>query len=63
MGACENEFEARNSLKKIVDGVGGGRLRKENAAAIYLAFLRRQMEKLAERQPEIEVAAVESLPF
>lgn len=63
VGACENEFEARNSLKKIVDGVGGGRLRKENAAAIYLAFLRRQMEKLAERQPEIEVAAVESLPF
>ncbi len=63
VGACKNEFEARNSLKKIVDGVGGGRLRKENAAAIYLAFLRRQMEKLAERQPEIEVAAVESLPF
>lgn len=63
VGACENEFEARNSLKKIVDGVGGGRLRKENAAAIYLAFLRRQMEKLAERQPEIEVTAVESLPF
>ncbi len=63
VGACENEFEARNSLKKIVDGVGGGRLRKENAAAIYLAFLRRQMEKLAERQPEIEITAVESLPF
>lgn len=63
VGACENEFEARNSLKKIVDGVGGGRLRKENAAAIYLAFLRCQMEKLAERQPEIEVTAVESLPF
>lgn len=63
VGACENKFEARNSLKKIVDGVGGGRLRKENAAAIYLAFLRRQMEKLAERQPEIEVTAVESLPF
>lgn len=62
VGACENEFEARNSLKKIVDGVGGGRLRKENAAAIYLAFLRRQMEKLA-LKPGVDVADAEPLPF
>jgi len=63
VGACANEFEARNSLKKVVDAAGGGRFRKENAATIYLAFLRRQNEKLAERQPEIDLAAAEPLPF
>lgn len=50
VGACENEFEAKNSLKKIVDA-HGGRLIKENIAAVYLDFLRRQNEKLT-AQPE-----------
>lgn len=44
-GACENEFEAKNSFKKIVDA-NGGKLNKTNVAAVYLQFLRRQMEKL-----------------
>jgi len=50
IGACENEFEAKNSFKKIVDD-HGGRLTKENVASVYLAFLRRQYEKL-EAQPQ-----------
>lgn len=54
IGACENEHEARNSLKKIVDQ-HGGRLTQENAAQVYLNFLRRQYEKLAE-QPILEAA-------
>ncbi len=63
VGACANEHEARNSLKKVVDAYGGGRFRKENAAAIYLAFLRHQMEKLAAQQSDVELAASEPLPF
>lgn len=49
-GACENEYEAKNGFKKIVDA-RGGRLNKENVAAVYLAFLRRQMEKLKQLEP------------
>lgn len=55
VGACENDHEACNSFKKIVDA-NGGRLTKANAAAVYLQFLRRQMEKLeaqAELGPEL----------
>ena len=48
-GACENEHEARASLKKIVDARFGGRLTKENMAAVFEAFHARQMEKLHER--------------
>lgn len=56
-GACENQFEAKNSFKKIVEA-NGGRLTKANVAAVYLHFLRRQMEKLAEAeaQPVLEPA-------
>ena len=50
-GACENEHEAKNSFKKIVDA-HGGRLNKSNVAAVYLDFLRRQNEKL-EAQAEL----------
>lgn len=45
VGACGNEFEAKQSFKKIVDA-NGGRLTQENVAAVYLAFLRHQHEKL-----------------
>lgn len=54
VGACENEFEARNSFKKIVDA-HGGKLTKSNVAVVYLDFLRRQNTKLA-TAPEPEFA-------
>ena len=47
-GACENEHEARASLKKIVDAQFGGRLTADNMAAVFEAFHARQMEKLHE---------------
>lgn len=50
VGACDNIHEAKNSFAKIVDD-HGGRLTKSNVGAVYLAFLRRQNEKLAELQP------------
>lgn len=56
-GACANEFEAKNSLKKIVDAAGG-RLTKENMADAMDAFHARQMEKLHEKAD----AAVEDAP-
>ena len=45
--SCANEHEARESFKKIVDA-NGGKLTKENIAVVYLLFLRRQNEKLAQ---------------
>ena len=49
VGACANEFEARNSFKKIVDAYGG-KLTTSNVDKVYLDFLRRQHEKLAQKQ-------------
>ena len=57
-GACENEHEARASLKKIVDAQFGGRLTADNMAAVFEAFHARQMEKLHERTN----AAAEDVP-
>lgn len=51
IGACENEFEAKNSFKKIVDA-NGGRLTKNNVSTVYLQFLRRQMEKLEDAEQD-----------
>lgn len=48
VGACANEFEARNSMKKIVDAYGGN-LTKENIGAVYLDFVRRCNEKLQQK--------------
>lgn len=57
VGACENEFEAKNSLGKIVQA-NGGHLTKKNMAAILLLFLRRQMEKLDMMAQEEQVPVV-----
>lgn len=57
-GACENEFEARASLKKIVDAQFGGKLSAHNMADAFDAFHARQMEKLSEQA----AAAVEDAP-
>jgi hypothetical protein len=52
--ACANEHEARNSMAKIVEA-NGGKMNTVNKRAIFLAFLRRQNEKLQEH-PVIEPA-------
>lgn len=54
-GACKNEFEAKQSFKKIVDEYGG-RLTKENVAAVYLAVLRKWIAK-AQAAPAQEAQA------
>ena len=61
-GACENEHEARASLKKIVDARFGGRLTGDNMAAVFEAFHARQMEKLHERANETVEDAPEINP-
>lgn len=48
IGGCENTFEAKNSMNKIVDAHGG--VSKATLPAIKLAYVRRQREKLAETQ-------------
>lgn len=48
-GACQNEFEAKQSFKKVVDE-HGGRLIKENVAAVYLTVLRKWNRK--RQQPQ-----------
>lgn len=57
-GACSNEFEAKNSMRKIVDGQFGGRLTKDNMTAVFEAFHARQMDKLH----ELANSAVEDAP-
>lgn len=50
VGACENDFEAKNSFRKIVESVSpDGKLTKGNQGAVYAAFFDRQQEKLAEK--------------
>ena len=44
-GACKNEFEAKNSLKKIVDVSFGGRLTTQNKTEVLTAYYHHQMEK------------------
>lgn len=58
VGACGNEFEAKNSLKKIVD-THGGRLNKSNLNDVLIAFHDRQLEKLAEMAVDVEAEADE----
>lgn len=45
IGACKNDFEAKNSLKKIVDTHFGGRLTTQNKTEVLTAFYHHQMEK------------------
>jgi hypothetical protein len=56
IGASENEFSARAAFAKAVDA-HGGRLTKQNASAVYLAFyqerLKRAEEKKAAAQEEV----------
>jgi hypothetical protein len=45
-GYCANDFEARNSFKKVVDQQFGGRMTTGNQHQVLLAFLRHQLEKV-----------------
>lgn len=59
-GACQNEFEAKNSLKKIVDRDFGGKLTKANMRDALLAFYLRQEEKLSELFDAAEAEAAQA---
>ena len=45
-GACQNEFEAKNSMKKIVENKFDGKLTRDNVRQALAAFYQRQQEKL-----------------
>lgn len=62
IGACENDFEAKNSLKKIVDTDFGGRLTTQNKTEVLTAFYNRQQEKLSQATEAVTVAEAEPLP-
>ncbi len=57
-GACKSVFEAKASMKKIVDAQFGGRLHTGNMVDVFEAFHARQMEKLH----EMAEAAVQDAP-
>jgi len=61
-GACKNEFEATNSLSKLVKEQFGGSLTKTNVADVYAAFYAHQMEKLAKANESITVAGAQEMP-
>ncbi len=51
VGACKNEFEARNSWTKIARELHGERsIKPGDLPALYDAFYRRQVEKLAQKE-------------
>lgn len=67
-GACANEFEAKNSLKKIVDGQFGGRLTSGNMAQVFEAFHAHQIDKIAQRngangEPPATPGLEDDVPF
>lgn len=62
VGACANDFEASNSLKKIVQA-HGGRLTTVNAPEVFTAFYLRQQEKLAEAAEAVAVETSKPLGF
>ena len=62
VGACANEFEARNSMEKIVASQFGGKVKDaQTARNVYAAFVARQKAKLQEQaqraQDEAEITA------
>jgi len=59
-GACANEYEARNSLKKIIDARFGGKLTQQNMNAALTAFYLRQDEKLAALVDDTEAEAAQA---
>lgn len=62
IGACKNDFEAKNSLKKIVDTHFGGRLTTQNKTEVLTAFYQHQMEKKRALTVEQAAEPVEAEP-
>lgn len=62
IGACKNEFEAKNSLKKIVDTNFGGRLTTQNKTEVLTAFYHHQIEKKRALTVEQAAEPVEAEP-
>lgn len=48
IGACDNVYNARQAFANVVTAHGDGRLTKQNAQDIYLAFIRDRQAKLQE---------------
>ena len=61
IGACKNEFEAKNSLKKIVDTDFGGRLTTQNKTEVLTAFYNRQQEKASRAAEAVTVPEAEPI--
>lgn len=61
IGACKNEFEAKNSLKKIVDTDFGGRLTTQNKTEVLTAFYNRQQEKVSRAAEAVTVSEAEPI--
>ncbi len=62
-GACDNEMHARGSMKKIVDEQFAGKFTKANQLAVFVAFYRRQAEKLTAQGEQAWTDASEDDPF
>lgn len=52
IGANENEFAARNALRRLIDERFGGRLTYENRDDVFKAFYEDRMRKLEEKENE-----------
>lgn len=52
VGANENEFAARNALRRLLDERFGGRLTYENRDAVFQAFYEDRMRKLEKKENE-----------
>lgn len=59
VGACKNESEAKNSLRKIVDNQFDGKFKESNSKEVLTAFYLRQQEKLSKALEEITVEGFE----
>lgn len=55
VGANENEFAARNALRRLLDERFGGRLTYENRDAVFAAFYQDRMRKLEEKNEKADV--------
>lgn len=52
VGACANEFEAHNSMKKIINESHSGTLNANNLESVLYEYVLRQREKLSESAEE-----------
>ena len=60
-GACKNEYEANNSLSKLVKEQFDGRLHTGNVSDVYAAFYAHQMDKLSKQAQGITVNGAQEM--